>query len=816
MNLLEIQHFSAPGAISNYLLPWVGLMAVAVGIAIALIFCLLAWSHHSHSAQTAWSKTWSYIERHLTIWFYIVLIIGFAIYSVGMMTSEVGEIDVKIDLLNILSVAPIAIIHALEMFLLHSDASAIHEQCHNNFLFMACFSLIHAIAAFISMAFVLKHFGYNIISKIRLLLATRFGKKVDNLYLFWGMNDPSYLLAKDIIKHDKAANSLILFINSSDKSESKESIAGMDRLFSFLSYKNKELDRFKELDCLIANTFHKLSKMDIDPEHKGTQPTLRDELQLASVVRLIQRTTGNIHIFLLGDDRMANIRAVSNLRQDSDIVDAAANNHVVNIYCDARYNSVSRAIENDLSTNNINIRLIDASHDSINELKGNSQFHPINFVDIDTSDNLGTVKSPFNCMIIGFGETGQDALRFLYEFGAFVDSTSDKEDDVMGKLPNGASANIIRSPFHCDIVDPNINNIAGRFLANAPAMDQTQPIVDANGSISHQPMLSLHNFDTQSEAFYKLIREQAHQLNYIVISTGNDDDNITIAVRLFNKLRIARKNLDKLVILVRCYTVEHVNYLQAIANYYNEGTNDRHIVIFGTNEHIYTYDQIIENSFEKRGRDYNQMYCNINNSSKSERWKERHNAFIDKGTLNAYNSLRRKEAQDIANAYHSITKTIILKAAYPGGHSFDELATLICGDGNKCDIQHSKALLSDRENLLLRNLARTEHMRWVASHEVLGYISTANYIATYGDDFANEPYEFRHTCDERRRAHNCIIPWQDLDQESQNAQLEIRDHADYKWEPDYKLYDYGVVATTLVQRLPQLRSAEDNKSNHTI
>jgi hypothetical protein len=829
MILLEIHNLSSQPAISNNFLPKVGVVAVIVGAIIAILFGTLALLHHSKSSQSVWAKTWSYIERHLSLWFFIVLLMGFATYCVGMMTYKVTELNYTNIFLSIVAVSPHAIVHAFGMFLLQSDVSEIHDQCFNNCVFMTGFSAVHALAAFISMVFVLKHFGYNIISKIRLRYATTFGKKIENLYMFWGMNEPSYLLAKDIIKHGKCTKSKILFINSSDTSEAKESIVGMDRLFSFLSYKNKELDRFKELDCLIANTFHRLSKAEANQCDQGQRQILRKELQLSLVVKLIQRTIGDIHIFLLGDDRLANIQAVGNLCQDSSIVNAAANQHKVNIYCGARNSSVIRAIENDLSTENINIHIIDESHDSINELKSDQQFHPINFVDIDTKDNLGTVKSPFNCMIIGFGETGQDALRFLYEFGAFVDSTSDKEDDVKGILPNGKNALIIRSQFHCDIVDPRIDHIAGHVFANAQAMDKIPSPHNADDSAPRQSMMTLHNFDTQSKSFYELVHANANKWNYIVISTGNDDDNITIAVRLFNKIRIARKNLDKLIILVRCYSSEHAKYLQGIANYYNEGaTSDAHIVIFGTTEHIYTYDQIIENTFEQRGKDYNEMYCKINPGSKL--WKDRHDKLIKMGTLDGYSELRRKESQDIANAYHSITKSIILKSAYTGEHTFSNLLTIVCSDGHQCNFCRSQSALnnitapiriahhdlSEREHLLLLNLARTEHLRWNASHEVLGYLPTADYINTYGNDFSDDPYELRHTCDERRKTHNCIIPWEDLDKESCDSWQERQEHSVYKEFDDYKRYDYCVVATTIAQWISLIQEAEDNRSDNNV
>jgi hypothetical protein len=99
--------------------------------------------------------------------------------------------------------------------------------------------------------------------------------------------------------------------------------------------------------------------------------------------------------------------------------------------------------------------------------------------------------------------------------------------------------------------------------------------------------------------------------------------------------------------------------------------------------------------------------------------------------------------------------------------------------------------------VFLRNLARTEHLRWNASHEALGYIPLREYIRLNGDDFGNDPYETRHTCDERRKCHNCLVEWEELDQESLDTWKEIVDTDAYRWNPDYKLADFGVVANSI-------------------
>lgn len=76
----------------------------------------------------------------------------------------------------------------------------------------------------------------------------------------------------------------------------------------------------------------------------------------------------------------------------------------------------------------------------------------MNFVDVDTSK--ACVKKPFTSMIIGFGETGRDAFRFLYEFGALI--------DVNGN----------RNPQKIYVVDEHIDELKGDFLMKAPALKE--------------------------------------------------------------------------------------------------------------------------------------------------------------------------------------------------------------------------------------------------------------------------------------------------------------------------------------------------------
>ena len=187
--------------------------------------------------------------------------------------------------------------------MLESDISAVHGCFHSNLYYMSLFSFVHFAAALVSMLFVIKHFGYNIIAGIHLWLTSLFSRKKDNLYIFWGMNKASYMLAKDIRKNAKDTHR-ILFVKTADDEESTSNRTGLDRLFHFLSIKNKELKELKELDCLSTNAFSRLSKCELTEKEKINREAdiLRNKLSLTSIVKLLDKTNLYVHIMMLGED----------------------------------------------------------------------------------------------------------------------------------------------------------------------------------------------------------------------------------------------------------------------------------------------------------------------------------------------------------------------------------------------------------------------------------------------------------------------------------------------------------------------------------
>lgn len=792
-----------------------GLMLESAAIALVLITVAFLLARGLYGMEKgAWSVFWKRIERNLSWLFGIIWILGFCTYCVGMFIVE-EPIDVCSwdSLVRLLRVAPMGIIHAFEMFLLESDISAIHGEFHENLYFITWFSMVHFLAALVSLMFVIKHFGYNIIARMQLLMASWSSHKTERLYMFWGMNEPSYYLAKDINKqateHKTHHSYRVLFIKTDDNDEDTGNRTGLDRLFDFLALKNKELDKLKELDCLSTTAFKRLSKCEITEENRQNGCSiLINMLGLRRVVKLINKTTSELHIFILSEDEDRNIEATANICYDSDIRTFARKERKVVIYCHARYDSINRVVEDAQSNGNIEVRIVDSSHNSINELRSNKEYHPINFVTIDTADNIGTVKDAFTSMVVGFGETGQDAARFLYEFGAFVSNVSSKEEDIPEADNSGVK--VERSQFKCHVVDNRMDTIKGRFLASVPAL------VGGSKELEKHSPLEFHTFDVQSEDFYELLKETCETLNYVVVSLKDDEQTITTAVRIFNYIRKNRADLSKFRIFVRCHNLMYEQHMISIANHYNQiwaektDKNDECIVVYGSIEKLYTYNQIIENEFETEGKEYNHVYCEASgNNGKKDVWESRHSILINKNTLDGYSELRRKESQDIANAYHALTKLIIMKKVCQ--ECSDETVHLQSVLNGEISQIPTFRRLSDRgekvngtifadgdytetEQLLFRNIARLEHLRWNASHEMLGYY---HFNDKENIDKLVMDSDKRHGCNERYRVHNCMLNWEQLDEESNLAYWSNDNMPDNREYPDYKLYDFIVITTCL-------------------
>lgn len=661
-------------------------------------------------------------------------------------------------------------IASLDLFLMDIDSNTLDAiQSHDvlkGFISCASFAAVLCTATLIMSLVLSRLLAYMHIKHIKI------NNVHNHIYIFFGMNDASKLLANDVYNKDN--NSIILFVENSLAGESEQDgdkTDGWKNIVSMITHRQKTFDEVDE------NERRALAISNCDISSIDTETTdVLGTIGLESIKRLLKNleTTveAQLHIFFLSENSEQNVRSTSILAKDKLV---KSNSYNTIIYCHARRNGLNRILEDIAFKSGLEVRTIDSSAIAVEQLKSDESNHPVNFVEIDTN-NPTTVKSSFNSLIVGFDEVGRDALKFLYEFGAFVNY-------------NSAPDNVKRSPFHCIAIDKNTDILEGTFANFAPeAMKQ-------RNNNNNKPLIELKQCDCQSREFFEQIlsTEFCKTVNYIVVAVGDDEVGMTLAIRILNHIRRVRADLSKLAIYVRCYNPDKEVYLQKIATYYNESynknlgknedalRNNNVIRLFGQCENIYSYDMIVNDKITREGQIYQKSYERINGTNTT--WIGRRKKLQEEGTLDSIRKLRRQEFQDISNALHAATKLFLLKQALPYCNWNNFLNRYFSNDnmpirtGGYNNINYTN--LSPEENDIILNLARLEHIRWNASHEMLGYTPPL--------DSSKE----LHGCDERTREHNCLRPWQELDEESKAS-------SNNGWIADYKMYDFIVVDNSIL------------------
>lgn len=704
-------------------------------------------------------------------------VLSFCVYDVGMYTGQY---------VSLFSNAPMAVIHACESFLLGSDVSAIHEPFHNSWVFMLAFSISHAFSAFVSMLFLLKFFGFNIIQKFRLLCESkRKGQK--ETFIFWGINNPSFELIGSINTHfgnNERLYRIIVVKTEDDREESLESKSGFGRIFEFLSMNDNDMEKLRDMHCFTC-----ASRSGLNDVSRNVKDIIGGELKLKSLRRILTKTKskGSVRLFFMSDDESRNIHDVSVLLRDIGLHEYAdtaleekktgvpADRKVV-FYCHARHNSVHRVMENKNRDRNIKVHVIDSSHINVELLKTDETVLPVNFVDVQSD---GTVSSAFNAMVIGFSEVGQDATRFLYEYGAFVKTGGGKDKAT-------------RSDFHLEVIDRDMADKAGAFIANAPAIRPYMPFVSETEN--KDSLLELQDIDACSVEFYRRLEHRIRSLNYVVVATENDELNMTLGVRIFKMAIRYRENMEKLCILVRVHEDEDGHY-DRTAKYYNRlwaaqeaagGTNETSnksflktgdqslpIHIFGKDRKVYTYANIIDNRLLREAKKYKELYESSikpghepNYGEGENEWDKEEHRLLQLGdifhcTYAGAMRLRRVQNQDMSNSLHSLTKRLIARKALDkcGMRQFNwetidrkpHTTSYYSLGGNK---------LEDKIEQILSTLAQTEHLRWNASHEILGYVIDRRGMKAK---------------DESLQTHGCLTEWENLDEDTRSYDCNVVD-----------------------------------------
>lgn len=643
-----------------------------------------------------------------------VLVCGVAIYFIGYDYAGTGENMVTLFLRSVLS--------SFEMFLSKSNLIGIADNCKENEVYMLCFAIIHTAALTISTLFAVLCFRKRIQYWWRGFKWRFIGSSaVTNV--FWGFNERSFVLAHDIANKSTTKERFI-FVDFPLHEESPSKGQSFSGILGLFSYKINALRQMSGLrNCIMMRSSLRPSSV------QNINTDFFDAMNIYRLKQILDKSK-EIRFFILTDDEDANLKAALNMLNHN-----VYKNKEFKIYCSARKTKLNRLIE---EAEDKHLKFIDDSRTSITQLKMDHDKgrHPIDYVDIDKE--RGVVTSEFKALIVGFGTTGQDALRFLYEFSAFTGIDQKK------------------SPVQLHVVDCNMDKLKGGFYQEVPGM-----------SMLEGKEIFLHNLNFNSMEFNQFLDANINDLNYVIIATGNDEQNIEFASAIMERVFSQRKEkAHHLKVFVRMYSeANRIKFNSAINVYAQFCENENYLPLefFGDTKTLYTRDVIIDNRYEQQAKEFYKAYCKATSSSDS--WEKRADSVKNKsGEKRIYGmrKLRRQEGQDKANCQHCYTKQQLLNL-----ENRNEPLELPEWTGTESILDHEGAT-ENHWLVCLYNVAICEHLRWNASHLMMGYVPMT----------ADVKKQIDGTCDERTKQHTYIVDWNQLPCGTQG-------------------YDYCVVKTTV-------------------
>ena len=713
-----------------------------------------------------------------------------------------------------------------KMFVLSDSVKEISFTLRNNGAFMGFYTLcklgflLISSFALVSLAWTRINSYWSILDRTR---------KPGELYVFFGINDSSKILAHSIVEKlgDKLKNdsTLVMVENRNNPVEGIGNGMTISSLMGMFNFRKDAYAETREIsnnallvisdssigsrECSkqVNDLIEKIEKLkEVEKIEDSEKYVPFNSLGLKNLSKMIQHSE-KCHLFFLDDDPRANIDATDNLRKMINIAYPGKVN--ATIYCLARNNAISSLLETPLHSlvpgeknkvDRIKVKILDLSVMAVQSLFMDYGNHPINFVEQDTA--TATVKSPFESLIIGFGRGGRDIVQYLYEFGAFLDFKSiagEGEDEDKKR-------EAVRSRFQCTILDKDTNMIKPRFMAKIPA------VMEARNPDKNDPLLCFEQASLNSDRFVKLIDEKLknRDMNFIVISMGNDKTNMSAMTYVINQaMKVREGDLGKLRIFVRNYSPDYESTMMDQAKHFNQLLGDKQsnfINIFGNRSALLTYKMVVNDQVIQAAKAFHRAYITLQGASNDD-WDIRHD--LGRGihipengmepvytriTWKMQNKVMRQETQDIHNGIHVGTKMRLIGINYNDDTPLEEKqAEFVCRlrdsitfDGNRYSFTVSEI---DGINipLLYRNLARNEHIRWNASHEMLGYTGVNPGTTT--------------SCNETAKIHPCLVNWNKLDKVS-----DYNNEQNPDYQVDYKTYDYIVVKSTFELVLNQTES----------
>lgn len=658
-------------------------------------------------------------QQYLWILFGALVILGALIYfftlSLSSETSIVG---------NELQVALVSILSSLELFFgqTHLYDGIISGVIFTRPALLCAFITVYTFSVLFTGVLLFKFITKRWDSRFWLWWHSKKANASDKRnHIFFGINRYSIMLGKDIL-HSNEAFGKIVYVDFPGEDENISDFSVSDLFSNLFRRSDDRLDEDLRSDERVIILKAKKHLKDTP----GSENPMK-EIGLSGLKKWLDNEKNQC--FILSENESDNLLSLNAIARTK-----------IEVFCHARKEGIIIQMErfyrasSDLISSRIHF--VDSTFLAVETLKRkeNLDLQPVRFVDIAKDKDgrkAGYVTSPFNAMILGFGETGQEMLRFMYEFGAFV-----------GKDNEQSESNIM-------VFDSDLQRLKGLFLSQCPALEGSSRIKWEELQFDTQGTISTEGIRVDSTEFWKEYSDQLDNLNYVVIALGDDRVNTEIGIRLMEYRLQKGKSLDKFIILVRLTNrgSQYAQMLEFYDKYYCKGM--KKLRSFGEDELIWKYEILTRASLHQEAEAYYAAYVNASGEKTLRTWSERREdilgirgrrVMIDPKTgketespekfekykkkrenkLSNLIELHRKEGQDYANCLHSATKLELCdRRFYDTTDIADKIPeTLTPG------IAHYPE--KGNEYNVLEKLAIGEHIRWVASHEVMG--------CTYADE----------------------------------------------------------------------------------
>ena len=649
-----------------------------------------------------------------------LLVVSSVIWLLGVIIYIVGFYREKLDCL---SVIPRAIISSFKMFAVTNELARVPIELQENAIYMSAFSIVHIMAAFITFLFIFKMVGYKIKSSLKMLIHKWFYAKNKVVHLFWGVNEASVLLAEDIRRLHTTET--IIFVDIDEECEDNtQRKATLNHITNTITIKNSEIARLDAIEAFVDHCYNGPAAFKGDNESD-----IFGNLHLKTIGAIVRKCSKS-YFYFLSDNEAQNVAGALNLQKDRGLCSMHENKPVIYIHArrDANNEVFDHYSQYDEESHRMKIKIVDSAYLSVATLKQDERTLPVNCIKIDPS--TGLVDSPFTALIVGFGRTGQEAFKFLYEYSAFIGSDMKK------------------SPFKCYAIDERMDKIAGLIRKKMPAIGEDE--------------LTLVQATVDSEEFWGNIENLINDLNYVVIALNNDSMGLSLAVNLFKyALKYRPSSSPMLKIMVRCYDNGNEKRMTEVVNNLNksiEGSNIE-IRLYGREKDLYCCNTILSDATLTEAKEFNNVYENSELSAE-EQWEKNFgedemNRLLNKkmSRYHAIYDINRRIAQNISNSLHRRTKMILMGF---GKDETSERLRLYYGYVMSREEGTTKYKCSKEDAQLLQNIAMVEHERWIASHKLMGYT-----------------YNPVNDCVQKH--HKCICHWDDLDEVTQSYDCNVVD-----------------------------------------